>query len=166
MLPTIGLRVVHEDTRPLRPDTTAFATRRSIDVASVSGEALTRLASHGAPIRDGPGDSGLFNDTLAGRDRTLAEHRRGGRSVRVAGLRRDYRVWLVDLADGEPLIGFAPVATGNEDWLAKADEIMNSAALSERLATQSSVENVFAQPAGSYTVECFSLGQLSLDIST
>lgn len=64
MLPAIGLRVVLEDTRPLRPDTTAFATRRSIDGASVSGEALTRLASHGASIRDGPGDSGLFNDTL------------------------------------------------------------------------------------------------------
>jgi hypothetical protein len=64
MLLAIGLRVEHEDTRPLRPDATAFATRTSVDVASVSGEALARLASHGASTRDGPGDSGLFNDTL------------------------------------------------------------------------------------------------------
>ena len=64
MLPAIGLPFVHEDTRPLRPDTTAFATRRSIDGGSVSGEALTKLANHGVSIRDGPGDSGLFTDTL------------------------------------------------------------------------------------------------------
>lgn len=77
-----------------------------------------------------------------------------------------YRVWLVDLADGELLVGFAPVATGNEDWLAKADEIMNSLTLFGPLTTQSGEESVFAQPAGPFTVEAFSLGQLSFDLPT
>ncbi len=72
-----------------------------------------------------------------------------------------YRVWFIDLGTGDPLVGFAPVASGDEGWLAKADEIMASLELGAMTETPAAIADAPAQAEGTYTVDGFSLGQLS-----
>lgn len=88
---------------------------------------------------------------------------RVGPPVEVIVLREGeyYRIWWAQPDEGSAIVGFAPVATGDEDWLGRADEIMGSLEISGDLAGPD-----LAEPfVGSYSVDDFALGSLSFELT-
>jgi hypothetical protein len=84
---------------------------------------------------------------------------RVGPPVEVIVLRagESYRIWWAQPDGSDAIVGFAPVAAGDEAWLERADEVMASLAISGDLAGPVLPE----ASVGPYTAADFALGPLS-----
>ena len=71
------------------------------------------------------------------------------------------RLWVVDQGDQLPIVLFAPVGVDDTEWLATADDVVDSIDLGEPAALPGSMADCSAE--GFYTTTDFTLGQFSVD---
>lgn len=127
---------------------TWFASQDGVDVVA------------SAPTEVGGLDATVFDVTAD--VPTDLQFLRVGPPVEVIVLRGGeyYRIWWAQPEEGDAIVGFAPVASGDEDWLERADEIMGSLAISGDLEGPPIPES----SVGPYAVEGFALGSLGFEL--